>query len=231
MKYIHNIMIRETQSGLLYRYGVFQRKLAPGKQRIFGAGYEVKIHDIRWQEMPLSGQEFLTADKAQVRVTAFVKFRIVDALLYESVSNHPMAVIYAAAQIALRDSIGGLEVEDALDRGKDISPVLTAKVADEAAALGIEIGKVVVKDMGIGGDLKKIFTDVLTARKQSLVTLEKARAEAAAIRTMANAARVFDTNPALLQLKFLQALEKSDGGFAQPYMLGNANKWLDFMKT
>jgi regulator of protease activity HflC (stomatin/prohibitin superfamily) len=160
-----------------------------------------------------------------------VKYRITDALLFESVSDNPAYAIYTAAQLALRDAIGALGVEDALDRGKDLSPDLTAKVVAEAAALGVEIGKVAVKDMGVGGDLKKVFADVLSARSQSLVTLEKARAEAAAIRTLSNAARVFETNPALLKLKFLQALEKSEGTYAQPYMLGNAGNWLDFLKT
>jgi regulator of protease activity HflC (stomatin/prohibitin superfamily) len=231
MKYIHTITVRETQAALLFRNGVFERMLAPGKQRFFGFGYEVRIHDTRWKEMQIQGQEFLTADKAQLRASAFVKYRITDALLFESVSDNPAYAIYTAAQLALRDAIGALGVEDALDRGKDLSPDLTAKVVAEAAALGVEVAKVAVKDMGVGGDLKKVFADVLSARSQSLVTLEKARAEAAAIRTLSNAARVFETNPALLKLKFLQALEKSEGAYAQPYMLGNAGNWLDFLKT
>ena len=231
MKYITTATVRENQAALLFRDGVFIRKLAPGKQRFFGAGYEVKIYDTRWKEMQLQGQEFLTADKAQLRASALVKYRVTDARLYEGVSDNPMLVIYTAAQLALRDAIGALGIEDALDRGKDVTAELTAKVVDEAADLGVEVAKVAVKDLSIGGDLKRVFTDTLTARQESLVTLEKARAEAAAIRTMANAAKVFETNPALLQLKFLQALEKSEGGLAQPYMLGNAGNWLDFLKT
>ncbi len=231
MKYITTATVRENQAALLFRDGVFIRQLAPGKQRFFGAGYEVKIYDTRWGEMQLQGQEFLTADKAQLRASALVKYRVTDARLYEGVSDNPMLVIYTAAQLALRDAIGALGIEDALDRGNDMTAELTAKVVDEATDLGIEVAKVAVKDLSIAGDLKRVFTDTLTARQESLVTLEKARAEAAAIRTMANAAKVFETNPALLQLKFLQALEKSDGGLSQPYMLGNAGNWLDFLKT
>lgn len=231
MKYINTITVRESQAVLLFQNGVFVRQLEPGKHRILGFGYEVKAYDIRWTEMQIQGQEFLSSDKAQLRATALVKYRISDARLYESVSDNPVLSIYTTAQLALRDAIGALTVEEALDRGKDLSPELTAKVVGDANTLGIEVGKVAVKDMSIGGDLKKVFTDTLAARQQSLVTLEKARAEAAAIRTMANATRVFETNPALLQLKFLQALEKSDGGYSQPYMLGNAGKWLDFLKT
>lgn len=231
MKYIITATVRENEAALLFRDGVFICQLAPGKQRFFGAGYEVKTFDTRWKEMQLQGQEFLTADKAQLRASALVKYRITDARLFEGVSDNPLLVIYTASQLALRDGIGALGIEDALDRSNDMTAELTAKVVDEASALGIEVAKVAVKDLSIGGDLKRVFTDTLTARQESLVTLEKARAEAAAIRTMANAAKVFETNPALLQLKFLQALEKSEGGLSQPYMLGNAGNWLDFLKT
>jgi regulator of protease activity HflC (stomatin/prohibitin superfamily) len=58
-----------------------------------------------------------------------------------------------------------------------MTAALTAKVVDDVVALGIEVAKVAVKDLGIGGDLKRVFTDSLTARQESLVTLEKARAE------------------------------------------------------
>lgn len=228
---IHTITVTENEAVLLFRNGVFVRQLTAGKHRFFGLGYSLKRFDIRWKEMQIQGQEFLTADKAQVRATALIKYRITDARLFEGVAENPLLAIYTAAQLALREAIGGLKIEDVLDRGNDLTAVLTQKTVPEAAGVGIEIGKVAVKDLSIGGDLKRVFTDALTARQQSLVTLEKARAEAAAIRTLANAARVFETNPALLQLKFLQALEKADGGIAQPFMLGTAGKWLDFLKT
>lgn len=228
---IDTITVKENEAALLFRYGKFQRQLTAGKQRFLGLGYEIKRYDIRWKEMQLQGQEFLTADKAQVRATALIKYRIVDARLFESVAENPLLAVYTAAQLALREAIGGLDIEAVLDRGNDLTSVLTEKTVPEAVAVGIEIGKVAVKDLSIGGDLKRVFTDTLTARQASLVTLEKARAEAAAIRTLANAAKVFETNPSLLQLKFLQALEKADGGIAQPFMLGTAGKWLDFLKT
>ena len=231
MNIINTIIVREAEAVLLFRDGAFLRQLAVGKHRLFGLGYEVKTYDTRWKEMQIQGQEFLTADKAQLRVTALIKYRIIDARLYEGVADNPLLAIYTAAQLALREAIGGLDIEAALDRGNDLTPVLTEKTVPDAVEVGIEIAKVAVKDLSIGGDLKRVYTETLTARQESLVTLEKARAEAAAIRTLANAARVFENNPSLLQLKFLQALEKADGGIAQPFMLGTAGKWLDFLKT
>jgi regulator of protease activity HflC (stomatin/prohibitin superfamily) len=133
-------------------------------------------------------------------------------------------------QIALRDAIGGQELDAIIDRKTDLSAPLVARVQPLAERLGLALDGVYVKDIVVGGDLRKVFTEALTARQQSLIVLEKARAEAAAIRTLANAARVFETHPALLQLKFLQAIEKADGGIAQPLALGTAGHWLDFLK-
>ncbi len=122
MKYITTVTIRENQVALLFRDGVFARQLEPGKQRFFGAGYEVKIFDARWKEMQLQGQEFLTADKAQLRASALVKYRVTDARLFEGVSDNPLLVIYTAAQLALRDAIGVLGIQPSVFSYDCINP-------------------------------------------------------------------------------------------------------------
>lgn len=230
MKYIHTIIVRETEFALLYRYGSFIRELAAGKHRFYGTGYEMKILDRRWTDLLLHGQEFLTADKAQLRASAIVKYRISNARTFATAATEPLTSLYTSAQVALRDVIGAVEVQVALDRANELSKSLVERLVEDVAELGIELKSVAIRDLSIGGELKRVFTETLTARQQSLVTLENARAEAAAIRTLANAARVFESHPALLQLKFLQALEKADGGIAQPFALGTASHWLDFLK-
>jgi len=115
MKYITTVTVRENQVALLFRDGVFVRQLAPGKQRFYGAGYEVKIFDSRWKEMQLQGQEFLTADKAQLRASALVKYRITDARLFEGVSENPLLVIYTAAQLG--QAIGVILLERIIRTG------------------------------------------------------------------------------------------------------------------
>ncbi len=61
------------------------------------------------------------------------------------------------------------------------------------------------------GELKNIFAQVVNARKEGLAALERARGESAALRNLANAASLFDNNPNLMQLRFLQSLEKNTG--------------------
>jgi hypothetical protein len=61
------------------------------------------------------------------------------------------------------------------------------------------------------GELKKIFAQAVKAQKEGLAQLERARGETAALRSLANAARMIEQNPALLQLRLLQAVGENSG--------------------
>ena len=96
--------------------------------------------------------------------------------------------------------------------------------------LGVEVDTVQVRDLMLGGDLKRVFTQVMTAKQDALAELEKARGEAAAIRVMGNAARVFERNPALLQMQFLKTLEQTGGGANNQLIMGPLDPLMSFLK-
>jgi regulator of protease activity HflC (stomatin/prohibitin superfamily) len=62
------------------------------------------------------------------------------------------------------------------------------------------------------GELRKAFAEVLKARQEGQAALERARGESAALRNLANAARLIEGQPALATLRFLQTLEASGAG-------------------
>lgn len=72
--------------------------------------------------------------------------------------------------------------------------------------LGVELIQADVKDLTLPGELKKLFTQVTKARQEGLAALERARGETAALRNLANAARLVSDTPALLQLRLLQVV-------------------------
>jgi hypothetical protein len=79
-----------------------------------------------------------------------------------------------------------------------------------------------VKDIMFPGELKNVFAKVLKAKKEGLAVLEKARGETAALRNLANAAKMLEGNPALMQLRILQSLDTGAGNtvvFGLPEML------------
>ncbi len=88
---------------------------------------------------------------------------------------------------------------------------LLALVQPEAERIGINVQAVEVKDVMFPGDLKKVFAEVLKAQKEGQAALERARGETAALRNLANAARMLENNPALMNLRLLQSIAAATG--------------------
>ncbi len=55
-------------------------------------------------------------------------------------------------------------------------------------------------------DLRRAFAEVLKSKQEGQAALERARGESAALRNLANAARLLEGNPALMNLRLMQSL-------------------------
>ena len=199
--------IWEHQLGLHFKDGRFLEQLPPGKHVFWGRGHTVVPFDGRRQELVVQGQDLLTSDKASVKISAVLLYRITDAeRLFTSVGD-PNQALHTAVQLALREIVGGEEIDRFIENKATFGKALAAHVSDTADTVGIRIDRVEIRDVILGSELKTVYTAVLRARKEALAELEKARGEAAALRTMANASRAFESHPALLQMRYLQTLE------------------------
>ena len=83
--------------------------------------------------------------------------------------------------------------------------------AGPLATIGVELLDVDIRDVMLPGELKRAFAAVIAARKEGEAALERARGETAALRSLANAGRMLDDNPGLLQLRILQEVGQSSG--------------------
>lgn len=84
-------------------------------------------------------------------------------------------------------------------------------VRPRAEELGLDLRSVDLRDLTFPGDLKRTFAQVVAARHEGLAALERARGETAALRNLANAARMMEGNPALLHLRLIQQLGSAGG--------------------
>jgi regulator of protease activity HflC (stomatin/prohibitin superfamily) len=114
--------------------------------------------------------------------------------------------LYNTVQLNLRTLVAAQPIEALLVKRLDVGKHLLAEVQTEAAKIGIIVHGTEVKDVMFPGDLKKVFAEVLKAKQEGQAALERARGESAALRNLANAARLLDSNPALQNLRLMQAL-------------------------
>ena len=126
-------------------------------------------------------------------------------------------------QLALRDIVGSLSIEDFLEQRNRIGPGLLERSVPAAAEIGVEITNADVKDIMFPGDLKKMFAQVAAARQEGMAALERARGESAALRSLANTASLFDDHPNLMQMRLLQQIGDSD---SNTFVIGAQSRWL-----
>lgn len=208
---VNKFKVHEGFVGLLYQAGEFLRVLEPGTHKFYGFDYSMNLVDGRKTQLTIPGQEVLTADNVSIKVSVLLSYRITDAdKVMHDVQSY-WDEIYGAVQVALREAMGGATADEVLDYRTDIGGRLIASVAPQLAQIGIETITLDVKDVMLPSDLRRAFTDVIKARNEGLATLERARAESAAMRNLANAARLLDNNPSLLKLRTLQAYENGSG--------------------
>jgi len=71
--------------------------------------------------------------------------------------------------------------------------------------------RVAIRDIMVPANLRDAFAAATIAQKQGQATLERARGEVASMRALANAARMTQDHPSLLQLRAIQAVQASEG--------------------
>lgn len=189
-----------------YVDGAFTHVLEPGRHRVRAKAQHTTV-SVRDVVDTLSPQEVLTSEGVSVKVSVAVRWRVVDPRLYVEVAASPYALVYLAIQVVLRDALVTTPVEEAAAAVRGgLADALTTAGREAGAGVGIEVVTAVVKDVILPHELRAAYAEQVTARARGLAQLEAARAETAALRSLANGAKLLDEHPALAKLRMIQAL-------------------------
>ena len=203
---LRHIVVRPHERVLAYRDGRLDRVLEPGRHRRRRRTHLVRV-DVRERIVTLAPQDVLTSDGVTVRVTAALVWRVTDPLAFHERAESADAVVYLAAQIGLREALTGLDVDTVLTDGRRaVAERVTATAAAAGESVGITVREAVLKDVLLPPELRAAYAGLVSARQRGKAQLEAARAETAALRSLANAAKLLDDHPALARLRVVQAL-------------------------
>lgn len=202
----HTFLVEEGHVMLLYRQGRVVEVLKAGRHIRWGRFHSSCLFDLRKASLLVPGQDVLTADSVGLKLSLLVTHQVIDPVKAAHETQNWHADLYGIAQLALRSTVNGLSIESLLSQRLDITAQLLARVQPEAGKIGVHVLAVEVKDVMLPADLKRAFADVLKAKQEGQAALERARGESAALRNLANAARVLEGNPALMNLRLMQSL-------------------------
>jgi regulator of protease activity HflC (stomatin/prohibitin superfamily) len=206
---VRSTAISEYQRVLLYRNGKFRKVLPPGRHWHFRLWDTVAKVDVREVVVTIPGREMLSADNISVKTSIALRYRISDPALAVNRLANCRDALYLAAQVAVRDIVGSMEIEELLVKRMEIGKRLLEGCRPAAKEMGVDLAAADIKDVMFPGEWKNIFAQVVNARKEGRAALERARGESAALRNLANAARLPEENPNLRQLRLFQVLEKN----------------------
>ena len=219
-------------TGLLYRNGRFVRELAPGYYRWLDPLRRIELHKVDMTAR-LAGQflvEVMSSDRFSFRMLLAPVVTVVDARAYREAApvgqadqwhpGGPLARLQPVLSGALLSAVSQRTLDQVL---LDPSAVLTEVSAALGSALpGSRLDHLLLVSMTLPPEVRKMFTEVERAKRAGLASLERARAEQASLRALANAARTMANNPDLAKLRLWQVVEQAAG--QKTFILGDSDR-------
>jgi regulator of protease activity HflC (stomatin/prohibitin superfamily) len=200
-------IVQEYERAVVFRLGRLAGVRGPGLILLwpFIEWVRAKV-DLRVVPMNVPPQEVITRDNVTVKVNAVVYFRVVDpAAAVLKVLDHVQATSQIA-QTTLRSVVGQSELDELLAHRERINERLQRIIDEQTLAWGVKVSVVEVKDVELPQAMQRAMARQAEAEREKRAKIIHAEGELQASQTLAEAARIIATQPAALQLRYLQTL-------------------------
>jgi len=201
-------VINQYERGVVLTLGKYTGTYTPGLRWILiGIQRIIKV-DIRITTVDIPRQEAITKDNVPVGINAVVYFKVEraeDAVL--KVENYSYAVSqYALA--ALRDIIGGVELDTLLTEREKIASDIKKVVDMETAPWGIDVTAIKMQDIELPAAMKRAMAAQAETEREKRAIIIKAEGEVKAAENLQKAAEILGAIPGGLSLRTLGTIEK-----------------------
>ncbi len=199
-------IVQEYERGVIFRLGRFVGVKGPGLFFIIPIVDRMVKVDLRVITLDVPSQEAITRDNVTVKVNAVAYFRVVDpAAAIINVENYKRATSQIS-QTTLRNVIGQSELDDILAHREKINQELRRIIDEATEPWGVRVEIVEIKDVELPPGMQRAMAKQAEAEREKRAKIIHAEGEFQAAKTLAEAANVISTNPAALQLRYLQTL-------------------------
>jgi len=197
---------QEYERGVVFRLGKYTGVRGPGLFVIIPFVERSVKMDLRVVTLDIPSQEAITKDNVTVKVNAVVYFRVVkpeDAVI--KVFDHK----YATSQISqttLRSIIGQSDLDEVLGEREKLNQQLQKIIDDQTDPWGVKVSVVEIKEVELPPSMIRAIGAQAEAERDRRAKIVHAEGELQASEKLAEAGRVISTQPAALQLRYLQTL-------------------------
>lgn len=201
-------IINQYERGVILTFGKYTGTYNPGLRWILIGIQKMMKVDLRITTVDIPRQEAITKDNVPVGINAVVYFKVVraeDAVL--KVENYSYATSqYALA--AMRDIVGGVELDTLLTERERIATDIKKVVDTETDPWGIDVTAIKMQDIELPAAMKRAMAAQAESEREKRAIIIKAEGEVKAAENLQKAAEILGAIPGGLSLRTLGTIEK-----------------------
>jgi regulator of protease activity HflC (stomatin/prohibitin superfamily) len=199
-------VVNQYERGVIFVLGRLIGAKGPGVFWVPPFISQMRKIDLRIVTIELPPQEGVTRDNVTVRVSAVVYFYVVNP---NDAVNNVLDYYRATVQIAqttLRNVMGQSELDQLLASREQVNRAVQTIIDEHTERWGIKVTSVEVKDVELPQTMQRAMAKQAEAEREKRAKVLLAQGEFQAAQTLADAAHLISTEPAALQLRYLQTL-------------------------
>jgi regulator of protease activity HflC (stomatin/prohibitin superfamily) len=199
-------VLREYERGVIFRLGRLIALKGPGLILLIPFIDRMVKVDLRTVTLNIPPQEVITRDNVPSSVNAVAYFRVIDAnRAIVEVENYLLATSQIA-QTALRSVLGKAELDQLLAERERLNEELQKIIDESTEPWGVKVTAVEIKDVEIPEQMQRAMARQAEAERERRAKIINSEGEYQAAQKLTDAADIISTNPASLQLRYLQTL-------------------------
>ncbi len=205
-------IVKQYERGVVLRFGRLMGVRNPGFNVIIPFVDRMTRVTLRIVPFVLEPQEVITKDNVTVRVDAVVYFQVIEPVkAVINVEGYQQAIIQLALT-TLRSVLGQSELDELLAHRDQINKRLRQIIDEQSEGpWGGRATLVEVKDVLLPESMQRAMARQAEAEREKRGKIIHAQGERQAAETLAAAAEIIQSQPAALQLRYLQTLVEMAG--------------------
>jgi regulator of protease activity HflC (stomatin/prohibitin superfamily) len=199
-------ILREYERAVVFRLGRLIDQKGPGLILLIPLVDRMVRVDLRTVTLNIPPQEVITRDNVPAGVNAVAYFRVVDAIRAVVEVENFLLATSQISQTALRSVLGKAEFDQLLSERERLNEELQKIIDESTEPWGVKVTAVEIKDVEIPEQMQRAIARQAEAERERRAKIINSEGEYQAAQKLTDAADIISTNPASLQLRYLQTL-------------------------
>jgi len=204
--------IRDYERAIVFRFG---KIIGKGKTASQGPGLVivnplcdvVKVVDLRVKTLNLIPQSMMTRDSVTCVVDGIVYTQVTDVLRSVLEVEHVVKATELFAATSLRSVVGSHDLQDLLTERTKINRMLKDLIQEETDRWGVTVTNVEVKDITLPTNMQRAMASEAETERERRSKVISSLGELEASDNLRKAAKTIASQPAALQLRYLDTLK------------------------